>query len=473
MSARVGPRYSTWSTLTLVTTATCAVDDVRRVPGAAEPDLDDGDVDRDVGEPAERGGGQDLEVARRRRAGAARRSAMRLEQRRRASSSAIGSPFQVIRSLTRSRCGLVYAPTESPTRDEERGRHPHDRRLAVRAGDVDRPGTSSCGRAEQRDERLDALERRRASRARGTPAGTPSDSRLTCASSQRAAPRRSCHRRSLALGPCGRSAELAPRPRTRPTALELEVARRGPPRARRRARPRARRGARACRARPRARTSVRSDRLLRRLRLAHRAQHVGRDRVDDVGIAVAGRIAQRRRRRATAARCTEPVLPPRPHLFGHERQERREEPQQRGRARRRARAAPRPRPRRRRRRTRAASRARRSRRRSPRRTARCARAPGRSRSSSNATVASSTTSAERRRAAHGRAASVTVAASVGDAPRPRTPSTNFDAFRSLIASRRPTFIWPSSNAVSTPGRPLSGPVAHRVGAVLLEQRASA
>ncbi len=34
-------------------------------------------------------------------------------------------------------------------------------------------------------------------------------------------------------------------------------------------------------------------------------------------------------------------------------------------------------------------------------------------------------------------------------------STNFDAFSSLIASRRPTFIWPVSNAVSVPGRPLA------------------
>ena len=75
ISARVGPRYSTWSTLTLVTTATGAVDDVRRVPGAAEADLDHRDVDRDVGEPVERGRGEDLEVARPVRAGTPRPSA--------------------------------------------------------------------------------------------------------------------------------------------------------------------------------------------------------------------------------------------------------------------------------------------------------------------------------------------------------------------------------------------------------------
>jgi hypothetical protein len=35
------------------------------------------------------------------------------------------------------------------------------------------------------------------------------------------------------------------------------------------------------------------------------------------------------------------------------------------------------------------------------------------------------------------------------------PSTNFDAFSSLIDRRRPIFICDSSNAVSVPGRPLA------------------
>ena len=39
--------------------------------------------------------------------------------------------------------------------------------------------------------------------------------------------------------------------------------------------------------------------------------------------------------------------------------------------------------------------------------------------------------------------------------RPCFESTNFDAFSSLIESRRPTLIWPGSNAVSAPGRPLA------------------
>ena len=38
---------------------------------------------------------------------------------------------------------------------------------------------------------------------------------------------------------------------------------------------------------------------------------------------------------------------------------------------------------------------------------------------------------------------------------PGFASTNFDALSSLIASRRPTFICPVSNAVSAPGRPLA------------------
>ena len=39
------------------------------------------------------------------------------------------------------------------------------------------------------------------------------------------------------------------------------------------------------------------------------------------------------------------------------------------------------------------------------------------------------------------------------AASPVTPSVNFDALRILIARRRPIFIWPSSTAVSMPGRP--------------------
>ena len=36
---------------------------------------------------------------------------------------------------------------------------------------------------------------------------------------------------------------------------------------------------------------------------------------------------------------------------------------------------------------------------------------------------------------------------------PTLPSTNFEALSTFIASRRPTFIWDSSNGESRPGRP--------------------
>ena len=62
MSARVGPAYSVWSSPTFVTTATVAVGDVRGVPSPEQPDLDDGDVDRGVGERPVGGRGHDLEV---------------------------------------------------------------------------------------------------------------------------------------------------------------------------------------------------------------------------------------------------------------------------------------------------------------------------------------------------------------------------------------------------------------------------
>ena len=52
-----------WSSPTLVTTATSRVDDVGGVEPTEQADLDHGDVDRDLGEPPERGGGHDLEPA--------------------------------------------------------------------------------------------------------------------------------------------------------------------------------------------------------------------------------------------------------------------------------------------------------------------------------------------------------------------------------------------------------------------------
>ena len=88
------------------------IDDVRRVPGPSDPDLDDRHVDGDVGEPGQRRGGEDLEVAR--RVGEVTLHPRDRVRSRARSSSPTGSPFQASRSFTRSRCGLVYDPTDRP-----------------------------------------------------------------------------------------------------------------------------------------------------------------------------------------------------------------------------------------------------------------------------------------------------------------------------------------------------------------------
>ena len=61
----------------------------------------------------------------------------------------------------------------------------------------------------------------------------------------------------------------------------------------------------------------------------------------------------------------------------------------------------------------------------------------------------------RRRAARASSAARDRAAAVTGPRGSGRASTNFDALSSLIASRRPTFICPGSNAVSVPGRPLA------------------
>ena len=61
-SARVGPAYSVWSRPDVGDHRDLAVAHVRGVPATQQPDLDDGDVDRGVGERAEGRRGEDLEV---------------------------------------------------------------------------------------------------------------------------------------------------------------------------------------------------------------------------------------------------------------------------------------------------------------------------------------------------------------------------------------------------------------------------
>ena len=306
-----GPRYSTWSMLTLVTTATVGLDHVGGVPGAAEADLDHRDVDRDVAEPVEGGGGQDLEVARARRAGTPRPRRPRVRSSA-SSSSSIGSPFQAIRSLTRARCGLVYEPVDSPAASSSAA--------IIRAADVlplvpvrCTAGILELGRAEQ-------LGQRRGSRSsveqalRRSPPARGRRRRSRGSRGRRATPaRRSgrrvtrCHSGVASVDVDGelrrpRPARASPtiRPASRTSATRgLE---RGEPLGR-------------CRATV-ARDDVGAHRPLGLgLRLADLAEHRGRRRVH-------GRVGRTRRRRASSAAghggaVDRAVLPPRPHLFGH------------------------------------------------------------------------------------------------------------------------------------------------------------
>ena len=127
---------SVWSPPTPVTTATRAVDDVGGVVAAEQADLDHGDVDRRLGEPTEGGCGHQLEPASGRTGSSSSTAASPLRTSAR-STSEIGSPSRQMRSLMRSRWGLVNVPTVSPCDPQQRGDHRRHRALAVRARDVD------------------------------------------------------------------------------------------------------------------------------------------------------------------------------------------------------------------------------------------------------------------------------------------------------------------------------------------------
>ena len=179
---------------------------------------------------------------------------------------------------------------------------------------------------------------------------------------------------------------------------------------------------------------------------------------DAVGLGTAGDSDQSP---PATARCTEPSLPPRPHFLGDKRQIGREQPQQRSTARPAAPDWPTLRRRRLDRRSAATSPARDSCRRSSRRTPR---------PFEHARVV---VVLERRRRL------LDQPTELGQHPaiercghRPRRlgrASANFDAFSSLIASRRPTFIWPTIERRVDTRSAARRPVAHAVGPVLLEQ----
>ena len=379
----VVPRYSTWSMLTFVTTATRPSTTLVASHVPPSPTSTHRDVDRHVGEPAERGRRDDLEVRRVEPDSTPRRARPTCSISS-SSSSVIGSPSiddALVDALeVRAR---VRAGREADGRRAARVIIARRRRLAVRAREVDRPGYSSCGEPRYCSSVLMRSSVGRAAFA--APAGTPTPvSRLTCASSQAEASKSAgeAHARVGSVRARPRR-ERVGRPRSSSVAIlpaSRTSARRGAERGER---------ARRCRARTTWSTGVASDTLLLRLRLAHRGEHLGRDREHErVGVGEAAR----RRRPATRRGAPSPSC-----HHDHTSSVTNGRTGANSRSSARARCAARPRPNAAASspiaRTRDPSRARRSRRRTTRRTARCVRARGRSRTRRTQSVASSTSSA--------------------------------------------------------------------------------
>jgi hypothetical protein len=132
-----------------------AVDRVGRVPATEQPHLDDGDVDRDLGEPGEGGGGQQLEVRR-------RHPRQRLELRH------VGDEGG--ERLVLDRLQVPQQPLVHPLQvgagvgadgqvvgDQQRGDHPTDGALPVGPRDVD-DRIGALGIAEDGEQPLDRLQ---------------------------------------------------------------------------------------------------------------------------------------------------------------------------------------------------------------------------------------------------------------------------------------------------------------------------
>ena len=289
-----------------------AVDDVRRVPRSTHADLDDRDVDGLVGEPAERGRGDDVEV---RRVDADRL----LDERHRVEHLL---ERVVVDRLTVDRHPFVD-PFEmrarvradlQPERGEQLGEHAHGGGLAVRARDVD-GREFDLGRAEVLHQRGDPLERGRAPPA---PGGDVEALQVDV----RAQPARPVEAggRAHASGSASstRTENAAP---TSTSSLAILPA----SHTSWRARLRARRGGARCRPRTTRATGAASETLACRLRLAHLGEH-RRPRL---------RTRAGRRRRARSSARVGPrravdraVAPPRPHFFADVREHRREQPEQ-------------------------------------------------------------------------------------------------------------------------------------------------
>ncbi len=143
-----------------------AVDDVGGVPGAAEPDLDHGDVHGHVGEPFEGDGVDDLEVA-----GPVGQQGLEVgDQGQDAVELVVGDglavPGDPLVEPLQIRAGV--GPDREPRGHEQAGGDPGGRGLAVGAGDVDRR-VLELGRPEQLDQCLhprEGLGRQAAARAR-------------------------------------------------------------------------------------------------------------------------------------------------------------------------------------------------------------------------------------------------------------------------------------------------------------------
>ena len=133
---------------------------VGRVLGAAEPDLDDRHVDRRVGERGQRHRRGQVEIGQRLLAPRSSRKLARparppvdLDERLLVDRRAVDAdPFA---HRLQVRAGV--APGAQPVRPQQRVDHPGRRGLAVRAGQVDRPGTPAAdcpaGRAGPRSGR--------------------------------------------------------------------------------------------------------------------------------------------------------------------------------------------------------------------------------------------------------------------------------------------------------------------------------
>jgi hypothetical protein len=138
-----------------------AVGDVGGVPGAAETDLDDGDVDGRVGEGGIRHPDDRLEEAQRVGLGGVDEVGVRRDVVERADELLVGQWLAVDADalVDALEVGTGEPAGAQVERAQEGVDHPAGRGLAVGAGEVD-DRVGPLGVAEQLGERLDALERR-------------------------------------------------------------------------------------------------------------------------------------------------------------------------------------------------------------------------------------------------------------------------------------------------------------------------